>query len=94
MLEGEEGPLTIACRCWIFLRVCAANAVFTPRSQVHGIQWVLKDGKNILAARWDVEYFLAVEPERLGWRVKKAAECFSCSEGLTVVASNLLLLIC
>lgn len=94
LLGGGEGPFSSPSRCWIFLRVCAANTTFTLKSWVDGIQWFLKDGKNILTARWDLEYFLAVDLERLGWVVRKKAECFSCSEGLTLVASNLLLLIC
>jgi len=81
-------------RCRAFLRVCAANTVFTPRLWVCGIQWFFKDVKNILTARWDLEYFSAVDLERLAWAVRKKAECFSCSEGLARVASNLLLLIC
>lgn len=94
LLGGEEGPLCSPNRCCIFLRVCAANTVFAPRSWVYGIQWFLKDGKNILTARWDLEHFLVVDLERLGWAARKKVECFSCSEGLTLVTSNLLLLIC
>lgn len=49
--------------------------MFTPR--VYGIQGFLKDGKNLLMARWDLDYFLAVDLERLVWVVRKKMECFS-----------------
>lgn len=38
---------------------------------MHGIQGGLKGGKNILAVRWDVGYLLAVDLERLGWRLRR-----------------------
>lgn len=71
LVGRRRESLSSLSRCWIFLRVCAANITFTPRSWVDGIQWFLKDGKNILTVRWDLEYFLAVDLERLGWAVRK-----------------------
>lgn len=38
---------------------------------MHGVEGVLEDGKNILAVRWAVRYFLAVDLERLGCRVRR-----------------------
>lgn len=77
LLGGEEGLLSSPSRCWIFLRVCGTNTTFPPRSRVYGIQWFLKNGKNLLMARWDLECFLAVDLERLGWAIRKKTECFS-----------------